>query len=176
MTIKELEKKLAELEELHVETENLHAKLKAQIAELKAQCEELPEPPHPRWKPEREKLYYSINIGHACAGINTWDSDNLDGDIYSLGFVFKTEAEAEFAIERLKVLAEMREWAGKWDDEYTLRYENNGRINTFFIALTYKSYGEMRFATWEDAIGCIKAVGEDRIKKYYFMIPEDVTR
>lgn len=168
MTIEELEKKMAELDELQAETENAHAKLIAQFDELKAQNEEKPKPPHPRWKPEEEKLYYTINTGYACAGSNTWDGDNIDGDIYSLGFVFKTEAEAEFAIERLKVLAEMREWAGNWDDEFTLRYNENSGIETYIHVFPFKSYGEMRFATKEDAENCIKAVGKDRLIKYYF--------
>lgn len=177
MTIKELEKKLAELEKLQAETENAHAKLKAQIAELKALREELPKPPHPRWKPERDEHYYTIDIGGACAGWETWDSDNFDGDIYSLGFVYKTDAETEFAIERLKVIAEMREWAGRWNDGYTISVDScdNTKIDVFDRRILWPS-GEMRFASRKDAENCIKAVGEDRIKKYYFMIPEDVTR
>lgn len=164
MTKTEYEKKIAELE--------------AQIEEIKnTKIEENPlKPPHPRWKPERDEHYYTIDIGGACAGWETWDSDNLDGDIYFLGFVFKTEAEAEFAIERLKVLAEMREWAGNWDDGVALKYDGtNKRISTTFITFISPrqyTFGEMRFATEEDAEGCIKAVGEDRLKKYYFLIPE----
>ena len=171
MTIEELEEKMAELEKLHTETENLHAKLKAQIAELKAQGEEKPTPPHPRWKPEKEKRYYTINVGYACAGMNTWDSDTLDEGIYSLGFVFKTDAETEFAIERLKVLAEMREWAGKWDDK-VIMYYSKPSDEIKYADSTYYS-GDIRFKCVEDARNCVKAVGKERLKKYYFMIPED---
>jgi hypothetical protein len=131
-----------------------------------------PTPLHPRWKPERDEHYYTIDIGGACAGWETWDSDNLDGDIYSLGFVFKTEAEADFALERMKVLAEMQEWAGKWDDPVILQYN---MINCEIVIryCPHACNGEIRFSNSQDAIDCIKAVGEDRIKKYYFMIPED---
>ena len=34
------------------------------------------------------------------------------------------------------------------------------------------SFGEMRFATQEDAENCTQAVGEGRIKKYYFGIKD----
>lgn len=164
MTLEELEKKLTELDDLRTE-------LNKRIVELKAQDDEKPKPPHPRWKPERDEHYYTIDIGGACAGWETWDSDNLDGDIYSLGFVFKTEAEAEFAIERLKVIAEMREWTGEWNAPYLLLCGiAHGNV---YVHWTTNANGALKFQTEEDAKNCIKAVGEDRIKKYYFMIPED---
>jgi hypothetical protein len=170
MTIKELEKKMAELEELQAETENTHAKLKAQIAELKALREELPKPPHPRWMPMNDEHYWYINDVPLSA---TWNNDICDINWYEFGNVFKTKEAAKFAVERLKVLAEMREWAGKWHDQYTIT------INHFDLTLevlnrgVLRANGEMRFATEEDAHNCVEAVGADRIKKYYFMIPEE---
>ena len=197
MSLKELEKKMAELEKLQAETENAHAKLKAQMAELeklqaetenahanliaqfdelKAQNEEKPKPPHPRWKPERDEHYYTIDIGGACAGWETWDSDNLDGDIYSLGFVFKTEAEAEFAIERLKVLAEMQEWAGhNYDGAYIYYHRPSDEIMVNWDGDSINCFGDIRFKCVDDALNCVEAVGKERLKKYYFMIPEGKT-
>ena len=173
MTIEELETKLTELDGLRAETNKRIEELNKQIAELKARDEKNPKPPHPRWKPERDEPYYTIHVGCACAGSNTWDSDTLDGDIYSLGFVFQTEAEAEFAIERLKVLAEMREWTGEWNAPYLLLCGiAHGNV---YVHWTTNANGALKFQTEEDAKNCIKAVGEDRIKKYYFMIPEDET-
>lgn len=173
MTIEELEMKLTELDGLRAETNKRIEELNKQVAELKKQGEEKPKPPHPRWKPERDEPYYTIHVGCACAGLNTWDSDTLDGDIYSLGFVFKTEAETEFAIERLKVLAEMREWAGKWDDTFVLTYVGNDDfVQISSVLMSRNTFGEMRFTTKEDAKNCIKAVGKERLKKYYFLIPE----
>ena len=171
MTIEELEEKMAELEKLQTETENAHAKLKAQIAELKALREELPEPPHPRWKPERDDLYYVTSFG--IPRTHYWKDDELDHSTFAAGNLYQTEDEAEFAIERLKVLAEMREWAGSWRNVYTLAWDNiHHKIKTH-ASLVY--CGEMCFATREDAENCIKAVGEERLKKYYFMIPEEET-
>ena len=84
------------------------------------------------------------------------------------------DLRAEFAIERLKVLAEMREWAGDWDDVFVLTYMGSEDIVRACTVVSFRNtFGEMRFATKEDALNCIKAVGEDRIKKYYFMIPEE---
>lgn len=171
MTIEELEKRQDELavmwDELQVE---INALKKAQAEEAK------PKPPHPRWTPERDEHYYTIDIGGACAGWETWDSDNLDGDIYSLGFVFKTEAEADFALERLKVLAEMREWAGhNYDGAYIYYHRPSDEIMVNWDGDSTNCFGDIRFKCVDDAENCIKAVGADRIKKYYFMIPEEET-
>lgn len=162
MTLEELEKKLTVLDDFRSE-------LKTQIAELKAQKEEKPTPPHPRWKPKRDEPYYTINVGCACAGLNTWESDHLDGDIYSLGFVFKTEAETEFAIERLKVLAEMREWAGHNDDgAYIYYHKPSDKILVGWSDYSTCCFEGIHFKCLDDAENCIKAVGKDRLIKYYF--------
>lgn len=148
------------------------AELQAQLDELKnAQIEDAP--PHPRWVPSNADTYYSIGT---CGDVfQDWTDDinsEIDKSRLSSGNVFKTKAEAEFAAAQRKVLAEMREWAGNWDDEYSLRYDEDNGIEAFFQVSYQKSYGEMRFATKKDAENCIEAVGKDRIKKYYFMIPE----
>lgn len=174
MTIEEMEKKLAEIDDLRKKADDLCKKLDEQIAELKKLEEEKPKPPHPRWKPKGGTQYYTINIGNACTGINTWTDDNIDGSIYSLGFVFKTEAEAEFAIERLKVLAEMQEWAGKWDGDFVIVYSGEDNdIGVSDLPLPQVTYGIIRFASRKDAENCIRAVGADRIIKYYFEISRE---
>jgi hypothetical protein len=166
MTIDEFEKKLTELEDLHNE-------LKAQIAELKAQGEEKPKPPHPRPYPVDGQNYFSFN----CMGgvyESEWCSDQYDLDARESGNVFFGKTAAEFAAERMKVLAEMREWAGNWDDGVALKYDGTKKlISAIFISPRQYTFGDMRFATKEDAEGCIKAVGKERLLRYYFMVPEE---
>lgn len=171
MTIKELEKKLTELNDMRLE-------LREQIKEMKLATAEAesPKPPHPRWKPEQGIYYYCIEANSISpVSFYYYDADRatVHKTNIEIGNVFHTKAEAEFAAERLKVLTEMREWAGNWNDEFSLRYEENSGIETYLHLFPCKTYGEMRFATKEDALNCINAVGEDRIKKYYFMIPEE---
>ena len=169
MTIEELEKKLTELDDLRVE-------LREQIKELKmAMVENVkPTPPHPRWKPKECDEIYVICVDGTIMSWHWFNGDGRTVDYrYKTGKIFRTKAEAEFDIEHSKVLAEMQEWAGKWDDEFNLRYDETSGVEIFHNSIPEKTYGEMRFATKEDAINCIKAVGEDRIKKYYFMIPEE---
>lgn len=157
MTKGEYEKKIAELQ--------------AQIDELKnEQIEDTP--PHPRLVPSNGDTYYVIGTcGDVC--FEGWTNDDIDNKRMSCGNIFMTREAAEFAAERRKVLAEMQEWAGNWDDLMVIKYDDNTKklVCTVFMATRY-TYGEMRFATREDAENCIEAVGEDRIKKYYFMIAE----
>ena len=167
MTIDELEKKMAELDDLRVE-------LREQIKEMKKAMveEEKLTPPHPRWKPKNGETYFCLSTRGYLSKDKWFDTAPYE-DAYRFGNLFLSAEDATFAAERLKVLAEMQEWAGNWDDGYNLRYDEIRKIETISQALPHKSYGEIRFATREDAENCIKAVGEDRIRKYYFMIPED---
>jgi len=162
--------------EYNAKIQELEDKLYAVEEELRAlkagdSKDALPEPPHPRLKLKQGERYYCTeNNGdtYSYAWWNTgWDSDRL-----AIGNVFVTENAAEFAAERLKVLAEMREWAGKLNDPYRILY-NDGKVEPekVFVGRCI-SYGEIRFATEADAENCIKAVGRDRLKKYYFGIPE----
>ena len=153
------------------------AALKKRIAELEtAQIEEEPPaPPHPRWKPEQGYYYYCVEPNPSSPISFYYYGGELTAVLeneFDIGNLFRTIEDAGFAAERLKVLAEMREWAGKWCDTWCIYY-TDGRIEPLSVR-TFKdiTYGEMRFATNEDAQNCIKAVGEDRIKKYYFIIPE----
>lgn len=175
MTLEELEKKLFELDDLRMELnklDDLRMELNKHIAELKARDEEKPKPPHPRWKPEEGENYYYISDAGGV-DIDRWDFDDIDEFRFNTGIVFMTEEAVKFAAERLKVLAEMREWAGKWNDGILLTYFSDNNSIEITMGATDYTNGEMRFATPKDAHNCVKAVGADRIKKYYFMIPED---
>lgn len=166
MTIEELEEKMTELEKLQAETENLHAKLKAQIAELKAQREEPPIPPHKRPEMNRGEKNYYINF-YGGTSSSMWLNTEWDLWRLHIGNVFLTEEAAKYAEEFIKVLDEMREWAGQYNDPWKLI--SDGKIVD--VSPLYNSdvlSGEMRFATLYDARNCIKAVGEDRLIKYYF--------
>lgn len=153
------------------------ASLKAKIAQLENALieEEKAAPPHPRWKPELGYYYYCVEPNSvSLVSFYYCDEDRtalLEGDV-DIGNVFRTREDAEFAAERLKVLAEMREWAGNVFDDYAIALGHDTNIKVV-PRREWCSLGEMRFATEEDAKNCINTVGEDRIIKYYFMITED---
>lgn len=136
-------------------------------------------PPHPRWMPKESEFYYYI-MDTGGIHIDRWNSDNIDkfrfstGNVFRRDNVFQISAEAEFALERLKVIAEMREWAGhNYDGAYIYYHRPSDEIMINWNGESTYCFGEIRFKCVDDAENCIKAVGKDRIKKYYFMIPED---
>lgn len=159
MTIEELEKKLTELDDLRSE-------LNAQIAELKLRGEEKPMPPHQRPEPKEGDMYYYISADGFIL-LRSWFGAPRDDNSRAIGNVFAAEEAAKFAAERLKVLAEMRKWAGNWDDPWVIFYDG-WSPKAISIHAPDITFGELRFATQYDARNCIKAVGKDRLIKYYF--------
>lgn len=162
--------------EYNAKIQEIEDRLSAAEEELRAlkardNKDDLPEPPHPRPYPECDHSYFYVN---EMGGVDEtkWNQDQFDLGTHEIGNVFVTEYAAVFAAERLKVLAEMREWAGKWDDPWYLRYDG-GEIVAFKRHVLTLNFGELRFRSEDDAINCIRAVGEDRLKKYYFGISED---
>lgn len=121
--------------------------------------------------------YYFINGSEVCESY--WYDDEIDRDRLPLGNCFKTLEEAEFEVERLKVLNEMKKFEEPKD------YKWNGVNNHYYIygvlikANTIKvgyvwtcKTNDIYFKSEEDAEACIEAVGKDRIKKYYLRIEE----
>ena len=179
------------IEEIRDRIGDLNARLKEQIDSMidicgtvKALAEQVreavgqdppapPPPPHPRWEPRVDDIYYKV-IDTGLFTSQIWSKSSFDYERYDIGNVFKSSKEADFAAERLKVLAEMQEWAGDIWDDFAIEYDRESKDIVIFTC-TYSPYlcGEMRFSTENDARNCINAVGEDRIKKYYFMVSED---
>lgn len=156
MTSKEYEQRLEALER--------------EIAALKQENvedgSEKPMPPHPRWRPVFNEEYYFVCRDASILSFN-WDCGNIDTGLFAAANVYKSRDAAEFDAERRKVLAEIREWSGNWDDPWRIVY-TPPFIVPMEAALKRCSAGELRFATKADAENCIKAVGEDRLIKYYF--------
>ena len=107
-----------------------------------------------------------------------WDDNLLDSErYYKLRNVFKTEEEAKFELERVKIMAELQNYAD----------EHNGEIAhpsyAFWIGLNeddkeivveddsfFPPVGTVLFSNANTAYDAIKAIGEDRILKYMFRI------
>lgn len=130
-----------------------------------------------RWKPKEKEGYCFIN---SCGQVtyDVWSNHCVDNKRYNIGNLFKTEAEATFAIEKLKVIAELKEYeepkSRAWDgiiSHYFIYYDYNREK----IAITYNDYykgGGIYFESEEKARQAIDAIGEDRIKKYYLEVEE----
>ena len=154
MTSKEYEQRLEALE-------RVIAALKREVVEDGAE-----KPPHQRPKlNDGEKYYYNEHDGMTFGYF--WNSTDCDFGRLAIGNVFLTEEAAKYAAEYYKVLAEMREWAGKWNDPWIIIYDSF-KVEAIPVYGKDVTFGELRFASEKDAENCIKAVGKDRLIKYYF--------
>lgn len=137
----------------------------------KLQKYEEPKEEEKSW-PQLADKYYTI-CGDMVVSNYLWDNDMWDIRRASIGNIFRTKEEAEFAVERLKVLAEMRKFAEPFDAEwdyntyhYYIYYDcEHECLDVYQNALM--RCGELYFESKKKARECIEAVGEDRIKKYY---------
>ena len=114
--------------------------------------------------------FYSISFD-GKVNDDYWSDHQVDRGRLSIGNAFKTEEEAKFAVEKLKVIHEL-ESLGR---PYRLGAENYFITLYRDVAITigadysYQScYFNCYFDTDEEAQQAIYKIGEDRIKKYLF--------
>lgn len=132
------------------------------------------------WKPNYGDDYYFIS-GHGCIEIDNWQDWDVDTRRYDMGNCFKTQEEAEFMVEKLKVIAELKRFTSKkhWNiDEsqwelYVDHPESGEQCKLSINAWSYEQGSEFQFDTRQDAQDAIDAVGEKRILKYYFGVAEE---
>lgn len=136
-------------------------------------------PPNKRWRAKKDDDYYFISA-EGSAYLDRENEVIVDGLHYDIGNYFKTEEEAKFEVERLKVIAELKEWATPvsefdWDEygedtrKYVLAVANNGENCHLEMDYYYThQVSDLYFESEEVAKSAIEAVGEERIIKYYF--------
>ena len=149
--------------------------------EVKDGFMDLLEKPKPKsvWDLKCSDTYYYIDpYGDISDG--RVGNDFYEDEKFFIGNVFLTKSDAEFEVERLKVIAELKKYAKEInDDEWS-----NPTIPKYVIYLSSQDYRMyitshysvrypfLYFETKEKAQEAIDAVGEERIKKYYFGVKE----
>lgn len=133
--------------------------------------------------PAYGEKYYTIMDGGVFYARN--EKREVDKARISVGNCFKNREDAEFEVERLKVLHKMREIAGDVNMNkkylcnnptyYTLEYGSNDKISSTAIKCyvntgTVYVASEVVFADRMDAEKAIREIGTDTLKKYYFRI------
>jgi hypothetical protein len=132
------------------------------------------------WEPEIRGNYYCISgAGHISC--NPYDDDDIDKRFLSLGNCFQTEKQAEFMTEKLRVIHELEKFAFE-NNEEEIDW-NNSEQRKYYLYFDYTdmsivscdSYSKCQhiplavyFTSKEIADKSIKAIGEERLKKYYF--------
>ena len=141
--------------------------LEKELLELKEQVKEQQEFPQ-----SGERYWY--NNGGGMVNSCFWKSEQFDLNRYRIGNMFKTEKEAEFAVEKLKVEAELR----KFGRMFILGEENwyLNMIRSKDITIAYDHYnihqGTVYFKSKDKVKEVIETIGEERIKKYIFGVED----
>lgn len=135
-----------------------------------------------------QKTVYDLKYGDiyfflTASGISQGGTLNGDGTGLarrSIGNMFLTIEDAEFAKERLKVIAELKKYAKEFSDEEWTNPSIEKHYIIFdytyhLVEISYVLYSKsdnIYFESKEKAQEAIEAVGEDRIKKYYLGVKE----
>ena len=134
--------------------------------------------PTKNWEPKEGDTYFYIS------GTGKVISDKfmpcLPSDIDKLLFnnAFQTAEEAEYMVEKIKIINKLRELSNinfnETDDcHYMIVYnKDDGEIISDFCYCLKPLPFNIFFKTREDCENAISTIGEDNLKKYYFDIAE----
>ncbi len=154
---KELDEKLASLKE-----------------EMMQKFEEERENEFPKYG---DRYYYLTTRGNIENAM--WSEDEFDRGALAMGNLFKTKEEAEFERERRKVITKLKKYAEpkdrKWDGEinhYYITWDYDINMIYYCCFNTALKGADIYFESEEKAKKAIKAVGEDRVKRYYLGVEE----
>lgn len=120
--------------------------------------------------PKRGDEYWFVDSDTEVIA-SKWFCDVWDQGRLSNGNVFKTKEEAEFAVEKLKVEAELRKFSRPFEcsrfNHYIFLDTDNDCLGV--DSLSYcQSQGTIHFESEGKAQKAIESVGEERVKKYIF--------
>ena len=135
------------------------------------------------WTPKEKEKYFYIED---CMGVS--DDRNVQAPIdycrFNIGNCFKTKEEAEHILEKLKVIHELQKFAYENNEgEIDWKNFNQCKYKIFYDAEDEDLYVDysiqcesepfnIYFTSFKVAKKAIEAVGEDRIKKYYFNVED----
>lgn len=162
----QIEKRIAKLYEAIAELQEGISAIEYEITQLEKKVEEAKRK-EKEWPSEGDTVFRiggDGTVGECHFNRNAGWNGGL-----SIGNVFRTQEEAEFALERLKVLEEMRRMAvGKLNDmAISIVYSKDERcLKADCSCVT----GLPAFADFKRLNECIEKIGEERMKKYIFMV------
>ena len=100
-----------------------------------------------------------------------WSGSISEEEMLEIGNVFKTREQADFAVEKLRVEAELRKFSRPFkEDEDNYFIQINSSYNNIVIDTDegYQTQSTIYYETRNEALLAIESVGEERIKKYIF--------
>ena len=142
--------------------------LKERIAELEEQEKQ------EREFPQYNDTYYNIESNGRVDWFK-WGEGDYDLEAQGIGNIFRTEEQAEFAVEKLKVEAELRKFSRPFvddNDNYFIEINSYYKYLAVHSNDSYRTQGTIYFESIEIANEAIDAIGADRIKKYIFGVED----
>ena len=144
--------------------EALETEFNEKIKTLKAEAQQ-----------EQEFPQFGDDYWYVDSDTEVMDTASYDGEYdqgrLSIGNVFKTKEQAEFAVEKLKVEAELRKFSRPFkgnNKNYCIELCSPYERVTLYSYEQFQIQGVIYFESREKAQQAIKSVGEERIKKYIF--------
>ena len=117
-----------------------------------------------------DEYWYVDDVGDILN--EKWDGLDFEEYRLEIGNIYKTEDEAEFAIEKLKVEAELRKFSRtvfkEDEDNYFIQINASHQNLVVDTDEGYQTQGAIYFESRAITLQAIQSVGEDRIKKYIF--------
>ena len=166
---------------LNVNMENLTEEERNQlIALVKKSTEEKPKV----WKPRDGEKYYYIKTNYPLLTIGSvnWGYNGcFDNLLYEIGNCYRTREETVFALEKLKVIAELKRFAQEHNEKIDWNNEDQRKYHLYYSYFSdsilisfayYKKLNVISFTSGEIAQQAIKTIGADRLKKYYFEVED----
>ena len=160
MTTNNVDGLFQELKELKIEVATLEEKIKAILEE--------------EFNLKNGDEYWVVD-GSGEPINQRWEGYPYDKIALENNAIFKTQEEAEFEAERLKVLRELEKLGRAFkphEDNYVISFSHNAGLKVVGYVTTVTSYGNYYFDTEEEAKQAIEKIGEGRIKKYLFRVEE----
>ena len=151
---------------------NLQEKLKS-LKQLVDEMEKLIE--QEREFPQEGDKYWFMSDSGGAIDISFYSNYYIDSDRIDIGNFFKGREEAEFAVEKLKVEAELRKFSGHFEEgknNYFMVFDTN-YASVDILGMSYsRVQGVIYFESEEKGQQAIESVGEYRIKKYIFGVED----
>lgn len=114
-------------------------------------------------------------IRDSCVTYTMFTDNHVDQGRKEIGNIFKTREQAEFAVEKLKVEAELRKYSSPFkgnNKNYCIELCSPYERVTLYSYEQFRIQGVIYFESREKAQQAIESVGEQRIKKYIFGVED----
>lgn len=165
------------MEEIKLNMENLSKEEREQLLKL---VEKANKKGSKIWKPEPGEAYYVIDDCGAIykSVVGRAHDESIDEGRYSIGNCFNTQEEAEFALEKQKVIVELERFAKENNkhSEYcvsSLLVYNRPKHKVECLQLVDRYYPtSLIFSDSQVGMDAIQTIGEDRLIKYYFGVKD----